>query len=104
MCLSKTPVHVSLGFCHKRYRHDQQLMLGTFPNSMQTYTQWSKHCQLHCNENCNVIENWRIWWFIGRYDAFRPKGCGFESLSSRYVGNLGKSFTRSCLWRFGVKL
>ena len=36
--------------------------------------------------------------------TFRPKGRGFESLSSRHVGNLGKSFTRSCLWRFGVKL
>ena len=24
--------------------------------------------------------------------------------SSRHVGTLGKSFTRSCLWRFGVKL
>jgi len=31
-------------------------------------------------------------------------GCGFESCSSRHVGALGKSLTRSCLWRFGVKL
>src|SRR6218665_2237094 len=29
---------------------------------------------------------------------------GFESRSSCHVGTLGKSFTRSCLWRFGVKL
>ena len=41
---------------------------------------------------------------IGRVDAFRPKGRGFESRSSRHVGTLGKSFARSCLWRLGVKL
>ena len=42
-------------------------------------------------------------WRIGRVDAFRPKGHGFDSSSSRHVGTLGKSFTHSCLWRFGVK-
>src|SRR6218665_2180263 len=31
-------------------------------------------------------------------------GCGFESRSSRHVETLGKSLTRSCLWRFSVKL
>jgi len=36
--------------------------------------------------------------------AFRPKGRRFESRSSHHIGTLGKSFTRSCLWRFGVKL
>src|SRR6218665_826285 len=30
--------------------------------------------------------------------------CGFEYRSSRHVGTLGKSFTHSCLWHFGVKL
>ena len=44
------------------------------------------------------------WWLIGRVDAFRPKECGLESCSSRYIGTLGKSFTHSYLWRFGVKL
>jgi len=34
------------------------------------------------------------WWLIGR----------FESSSNRHIGTLGKSFTRSCMWRFGVKL
>ena len=43
-------------------------------------------------------------WRIGRFDAFRPKGRGFESRSSRYARTLGKSFNRSCPWRFGVKL
>ena len=42
-------------------------------------------------------------WRIGRVGAFRPKGHGFDSCSSRYVGTLGKSFTHSCLWHFGVK-
>jgi len=32
-----------------------------------------------------------------------PKGHGFNSRSSLHVGTLGKSFTHSCLWRFGVK-
>jgi len=40
---------------------------------------------------------------IGRVDAFRPKGHGFDSRSSRQVVTLGKSFTHSCLCRFGVK-
>ena|SRR6218665_1193113 len=37
------------------------------------------------------------WWRIGRDDAFRPEGRGFESRSSRKVGILGKSFTYSWL-------
>ena len=44
------------------------------------------------------------WWRIGWFVAFGPKGRGFESRSSRHVGILGKSITRCCLWRFGVKL
>ena len=44
------------------------------------------------------------WWRIGRFDAFRPKGREFESLSSRHVETLGKFFTCSCLWRLGVNL
>ena len=32
------------------------------------------------------------------------KDRGFDSRSSRHVETLGKSFARSCLWRFGVKL
>ena len=42
-------------------------------------------------------------WRIGKVDAFRPKGYGFDSRSSRHAGTLGKYFTRSCLGRFGVK-
>src|SRR6218665_1090046 len=44
------------------------------------------------------------WWRIGRVEAFRPEGRGFESSSSRGIGTLGKFLTHSCLWRFGVKL
>ena len=38
-------------------------------------------------------------WRIGRVDAFRPEGRGFESRSSRHVSRptLGESFTCSCL-------
>ena len=50
------------------------------------------------NDMCGVR------WLIGRFGAFCPKGQGFESRYSRQVGTLGKSFTRSCLWRFRVKL
>ena len=39
-------------------------------------------------------------WHIGRVDAFRPKGHGFDSRSSRHVG----TFTHSCLWCLRVKL
>ena len=48
--------------------------------------------------------NYGARWRIGRSHAFRPKGRGFESRSSRHLGTLGKSFTRSCLWRLGLKL
>src|SRR6218665_3941128 len=48
----------------------------------------------------NMVRVWRI----GRDDAFRPKGHGFDSRSSRHVGTLYKFLTHSCLWRFGVKL
>src|SRR6218665_3323113 len=44
------------------------------------------------------------WWLIGRVDICRPEGRGCKSRSSRHVGTLGKSFTHSRLWRFGVKL
>ena len=43
------------------------------------------------------------WWRIGRVDALHPKSHGFDSRSSRHVGTLGKSFTQSCLWQFGMK-
>jgi len=41
------------------------------------------------------------WWHIARFDTYRPKSRGFES---RHAGTLDKSFTRSCMWRFAVKL
>ena len=45
-----------------------------------------------------------VWWLIHSVDACRPKGRGFDSRSSRHVETLGKSFARSCLWSFGLKL
>ena len=60
----------------------------------------SGHFTIHC---CITICG-GAWWLIGRVNSCRLEGRGFESRSSRHVGNLGKSFTRSCLWRFGVKL
>jgi len=48
------------------------------------------------------IRNW-TWWLIDKVDGYRPKGRGSDSRFSSYVGTLDKSFTRSCLRRFGVK-
>src|SRR6218665_1823858 len=74
---------------------------------MQTFAAWEKQGEAG-QENGNFlwtpIKERGAWWLIGRFVAFRPKGRGFESRSSRHTGTLGKSFTRSCLWRFGVKL
>ena len=50
------------------------------------------------------VTNSFTWWLIGRFVAFRPKGRGFEFRSNRHIGTLGKSFTRRCLCRFGLKL
>ena len=47
---------------------------------------------------------WDVMGHIGRVEAFRPEGCGFESRSSSHVGTLGKSLAHSCLWLFSVKL
>ena len=44
------------------------------------------------------------WWLIGIFVAFLPESHEFESHSSRHDGTLDRSFTRSCLCRFGVKL
>ena len=52
----------------------------------------------------NEEEECVTWWHIGGFDVFRPKDREFESRSSRHVRILNKSFTRSCLWRLGVKL
>ena len=56
--------------------------------------------RLRQSRNRKIIGVWRI----GRVEAFCPKSHGFDSSSSRHVGSMGKSFTHSYLWRFGVKL
>ena len=48
--------------------------------------------------------NCETWWHTGWVDTFQPEGHGFESRSSRHVGTMGKSLTRSRLWCFSVKL
>ena len=75
---------------------------------------WSGYCfnneQSLINRICFVqtliyqCRNCVVWWLIGRFVAFRPRGRRFEFRSSRHIGTLSKSFTRSCLWHFGVKL
>jgi len=57
----------------------------------------------HLTNSMILVISW-AWWLIGRFVAFCPKGQGFGSRYGHHVGTLGKSFTRSCLWRFGVKL
>ena len=48
-----------------------------------------------------IIPCW-AWWLSGRFGALCPEGRRFESHCSRHIGTLGKSFTRSCLLRFGL--
>ena len=40
------------------------------------------------------------WWLIGKFGALRLEGRRLHS--SRHVGTLGKSFTYSCIYCFGV--
>ena len=49
------------------------------------------------------IEYYGAWWLGGMFDALGPEGHRFESQSSHHIGTLGKSFTLSCLWCFGMK-
>src|SRR6218665_406459 len=89
-----------------RDRHtDMQICIDTHTNNntdRQTYIH--AHRQANTHYTNKQLGAWWDWWLIGRFDAFRPKCRGSESRSRRYVGTLGKSFTRSCVWRFGVKL
>ena len=48
------------------------------------------------------LEGTGAWWLSGKVSALRPEGCRLESHSSRHLGILVKSFTHSCLKRFGV--
>src|SRR6218665_731342 len=50
-----------------------------------------------CLFGTNSHEHCETWWRIGRAEAFRQKGRGFESRSSHHVGTLGKSFDHSQL-------
>src|SRR6218665_23386 len=60
-------------------------------NIMHTTTFYTYHACIHIR---GVLAHWYV-----RYLAY-----GFDSHSGRHVGTLGKSFTRCCLKRFGVKL
>jgi len=48
----------------------------------------------------NLMKYVHLWGVGG---TFRRKGHGFDSRCSRHVDTLGKSFTLSCLWCFGIK-
>ena len=43
-----------------------------------------------------------VYLVVVQFGGLRPEGRTFESHSSHHVGTIGKSFTRSCLWRLGV--
>ena len=53
-----------------------------------------------------IISNFAMmrgaWWLSGKFGALSPKGRRFESHSCHHVGTLGKFFTHSCMYRFGV--
>ena len=71
---------------------------------IHTHTYIHTHMLSYMNACICTCIDCGAWWPIGRVDAFRPKGHGLDSRSSRHVGALGKSFTLSSLWRFGLKL
>ena len=82
------------GQCQMHTQEYQLCQKLTFILLSYTLTEYDFHMHPF-----TVIVGWRF----GRVDGFRPKGRGFDSRSSRQVGTVGKSFTYSCLWRFGVK-
>src|SRR6218665_3750047 len=54
---------------------------------------------------CNSTSTLWAWWLIGiNLTPFVRRVAGSNPALVRHVGTLGKSFTHSCLWRFGVKL
>ena len=50
----------------------------------------------------NQVCSCGAWWLSGKFGALHQECSRFESHSRRQVGILDKSFTRSCLWCFGV--
>jgi len=68
---------------------------------------YSKKSKTDESLNVHIIQSHLMgcgaWWLIGRFGAFHSKGRRFESRFNCHLGTLGKSFTRRCLWRFGVK-
>ena len=109
ICWNNKQIHLSV------YNPSRQIKIY-LPLSLcltRTHTHTCTHTLTHIHMHTPVeymaqlqiaVKNCGTWWRFGRVDASRPEGRGFESHSSRHVGTLGKSFTHSCLWRFGMKL
>src|SRR6218665_601461 len=90
-CLSDKIYINSINICNIRpHRWTLRMAISSF---LQDLCYWLG-LYIHCG----------AWWLIGRVDACQPEGHGIEWRSSHHVETLGKSFTRNCLWRFGVKL
>ena len=53
----------------------------------------------HCTYTMDIVGHCGS---VVGFGAFCLEGHRFESHSSHHVGTLGKSFTRTCMWRFGV--
>ena len=52
---------------------------------------------------CNAFILWGVGGSLVESAPFVRRVAG-SNPAGRHVGTLGKSFTHSCLWRFGVKL
>src|SRR6218665_148850 len=95
-------LHVCVCMGHQCRCHFQVLIMNSSLSSL--YHHHHRRCRRRHHRNkknrihSKVITISGAWWLIDQ------KGGGFESRSSRHVLTFGKSFTRNCLWRFGVKL
>ena len=91
-------------FFPQRYVLLPQVVVRLFLQSLLTETNNSCWAAIALYFLSNIINICGVWRLIGRFVTFHQESRGFESCSSRHVETLGKSFTYSCLWRFGVKL
>ena len=101
---------------HKNRWYDEHFSLFVYSSQRRSGRSVDQHGgRVHAqksndDDHCTLLtqrhnyERGGVWWLIGRFVVFRTYNRRFESRSSHQVGTLGKFFTLSCLWRFGVKL
>ena len=85
------------------YTRGSELQYITLCNRGEGLEIWLFLCRV-VQEGLNGLATLRIsiahgaWWYIGRVNAFRPLGHGFDSRSSRHV----ETSTHRCRWNSGT--